>query len=1743
MSIVSFIKKASQIASISVFLALPNLSQAARTSSTDMQTYTQYPLFQNPNVPPISMLALSIDHQLFNKAYTDYTDLDGDGEDKPELTYKASVEYSGYFDPKLCYDYSGGQFSASSVMASGSCGGKWSGNFLNWVTMTRLDVLRWVLYGGKRSTDSGGVTVLERAHIPQDGHSYVKVFRAADAGIAMNSVTPYTDSVISFCNTTSESGTSESSNEPPVMQVAKGSWETWTLQELYQCDYGRGARAPETTDQLGGADFIVRVKVCTGAVRESFCKEYSPGNVKPVGLLQQYGETSNGIQFGLVSGSYDRPRSGGVLRSKIGPMSDEINLVNGEFKPSANGILKTLNLIQATRWERPKWRDCDAPGVDNSQLVNDDGNRKCAMWGNPISEIYAEALRYLAGATAGSTAFDADDSKSIYRPGMPKVAAWTDPFANRPLCTNCSVIVISTGLNSFDRDEIPAVPVAASLAADLNAATKEVGANEGLVATDFILAGQNIAGTSDLPTVDEDAATNGIQGAERRVCSPKPFLGLDQVSGVCPEVGSLQGGYGIAGLAFKAFTKDMRPTIGTGDSFFEKQNFRTYTLSLAESLPSLKFDLGGKVVTVLPFTQSSSNGNNGPYKASSIVNFKPGFLVGSLNDNDDDRAICRTAPTKEKCRWYGVRTGNTAKRGSFVINWEDSTWGNDYDQDGVQVLSYCIGPGADGCGADDDALNGADICENTGVSTVESQNPVAGGAILTTQPAPSACATAPGANTLLLRSEVVDTAAGFAIRFGWITAGTTVGTAGTNTPFYKNQNVNRNCLRGENCYANGWSRPQVVAYTADQNGTGAKLLENPLWYAAKYGNFEDTNNNGVPDNAVAAVPPVAPATVGTAAIPSEWDRLNLKGDPGSDGIPDAYFPVRNPNLLKEQLGQVFSRIAESVGSGTSAAVVSSSGEGPGAVFQAVYSESRDDKSDSNIKVRWNGTVRGLWLTPDGKFAEDTAPRDGLFSPSDKVVSFKYKVQERKTVLIRDGLERSLDEIQPIWDAEEELANVTDTQLATNRGYTDVGPGRYIFTWLDAGRDGIDATDEQAQFQFGAGGFSDTATGNWWWLNTDNVEEAKRIVNWTRGIDQGPVAADSTTTPPIVAQPAMRSRKLRFGSLPNGSPPPIRTARLGDIVNSSPLVVGAPSANIDLIYQDGSYTAFQQKYANRRNVVYVGSNSGLVHAFNGGFVKKPTAASPLRGFTKSSPGPGPAAPEHELGKELWAYAPKNLLPHLRWATEPNYTHVFYADGSPISADVRAFSDSDSDHPGGWGTILIVPFRLGGGPIQIKNRNNRNVRLAPGYVILDITNPEKPPEVIGEVVLPTDFLTDGSVTSTSPFVAGSVTKASYAFGRPAIVFNQKVGDGGAISYDYSLIIGSGPTNLQPEVHSTRKASVYTFDLKTIITNRGIAPGNAGTSVKEIATENTFISDMVTADFDLGGTSDAVYFGVSTGVPDASDSDAPNGSMTGALYKLPIEKAGPNGSNGIAQPSGEIDLTRAPTLFFDTGKPVTGRPGLSISGRNLPNVIFGTGRMLSRGDFVSGEGNSLYILDDISPFTVRAFDSAKLSSSTLPVTTGTSTNTAIDEYRTLNGERGVKLTLGTTSQNGGGQERNFTAPAIFRGIAILSQFQPDGDVCKALGSSKLAQINFANATASSVVVTGLGGGGATSGAGAGPSLYVPPDPPLCPQGSTGCSNAPPTATIISQDSTGSLNAASSIVVGTDGTGEQSWFEPREN
>jgi type IV pilus assembly protein PilY1 len=126
-------------------------------------------------------------------------------------------------------------------------------------------------------------------------------------------------------------------------------------------------------------------------------------------------------------------------------------------------------------------------------------------------------------------------------------------------------------------------------------------------------------------------------------------------------------------------------------------------------------------------------------------------------------------------------------------------------------------------------------------------------------------------------------------------------------------------------------------------------------------------------------------------------------------------------------------------------------------------------------------------------------------------------------------------------------------------------------------------------------------------------------------------------------------------------------KLGDIVYSAPVVVGAPSS----YRPEESYDEFRLKNEKRKSMVYVGANDGMLHGFDA-----------------------------ESGYEEWAFIPGNLLPRLKDLISPNYCHEYFVDLTPKAADVETGT--------GWKTVLIVGERGGGN----------------AYFCLDVTNPDNP-----------------------------------------------------------------------------------------------------------------------------------------------------------------------------------------------------------------------------------------------------------------------------------------------------------------------------------------------------------------------------------------------------------------------------------
>lgn len=1471
------------------------------------------PLIRNTTAPLV-MLVMSVDHELFKKAYSDYSDLDGDG--RLDTSYQDSFDYLGYFDSNWCYQYSGGRYIPVAEATGGNrhfcttSQAPWSGNFLNWATMTRMDVLRTVLFGGKRSVDSTSQTVLERAYIPRDVHAFVKVYRG---GIPAQYLTPFSDSEISICNVAaSENGT-------PEMRVARGAWPRWASTEVKQCQWSV-QNSPSTGNRLTTNDVYVEACV-TGkdAASTDRCELYPSGYSKPAGLLQKYGESGD-IRFGLISGSYDNNISGGLLRRNIGKIAgnsqsadDEIELSTGRFT-TEKGIIHNINRFRLAKYSfaQNRYTDCSTHGISVASFKSSRGTysaRHCSMWGNPLAELYLEALRYFAGETAPTSVFDTSNDgafvSDLTREG------WVSPMSAENACANCSIVVLSTGLNSFDSDELSSSADLPGMygTASVNQKTDEVGKHEygGRFAGEYLVGGSG----------------------STRQCTAKYLSGLSQAVGLCPEIPQLEGGYHISGLAFYGNTTDLRTDLdGT-------QKVKTYAIELAETIPGFTLDVGGKPFTFQPICQTSANFGSGSNN-----------FVGSGSDCSLTDVVVEELTLNES---------GQVVQGSLLFTWEDSLWGNDYDYDASSRIKFCV----------------AQQCNQTSDSTLYS----------------------PGFSTDKVRLAVQadDVFAGLNVRFSYTVTGS----------------VGRDGLQSDYAYK-GTDAFKVSDFTA--SGVAAGVLPRPLFLAAKYGGFIDLDGDGGPNFTAEGVI--------DGDDNREWDnRNNTSGALGADGLPDNYFFARNPALLATQLGQVLEDISSRVSSATNAALFANSSTGTGAVYQAMFQPSLDVNGK---KVTWGGILHSLFIDSNGHIREDGNGNAQLDDYStDKIVELffdpnagqsmvqRYTSSDGGITRVAEGALKSLSSLATIWDGREQLALLDN--LTSQRSYQGLASGgRHILTWLDGNNNQQVDSGEQLPF------ISETFSGKEGYLGV-STSELTTVVDYIRGQEQ----------------PGTRSRTIDFDGDSRDE-----VWRLGDIVHSTPRLVAAPDSRYDAHYGDSSYRAFRHQYLNRRHVLYVGANDGLIHAFNGGFWQE-SSYSYLRSGDDNEV-------RHPLGAELWSYAPMNLLPHLRWLTETDYPHIYYMDSEPMVFDANIFPD-DSDHPGGWGTVLVMGMRLGGGDIEVNvDGVTRTMRSA--WVVLDITNPEKPPKLLAEITH------QGLGFTTS---------------RPALVKHRTAGlnASGATDWDnpaqnqWYLVFGSGPAGSDSSARrSALEQGTSDQNLRVFIYDLARKEFVSGFDPLITSFPAAYAGDMVAEDWDRDYQDDAVYFGtVETG----------GEQLAGKLLRLKM----------AATPgSAVLDV------LLDTGQPIMAAP-LTLRDSGSHWIYSGTGRLLTNSDNrdtsahyfygvqepVNSTGNLTYGQVSQSSLVgvgdVEVFSDGRVrrqsASGYEPFMVGSQTIDSFDVLQDVIAEKGGwKLPLDYNGIDPGGRSIN-RASQLFSQI-LFTSYSPPSDSCSIDGNSALYAIHYQTGTA---------------------------------------------------------------------------------
>lgn len=792
-----------------------------------------------------------------------------------------------------------------------------------------------------------------------------------------------------------------------------------------------------------------------------------------------------------------------------------------------------------------------------------------------------------------------------------------------------------------------------------------------------------------------------------------------------------------------------------------------------------------------------------------------------------------------------------------------------------------------------------------------------------------------------------------------------------------------------------------VVYAFDDDPDARRSLQE----AARNGGFEDKNGNNLPD------------------MVEEYDE-------DEDGIPDTYFEAEDGYVLEEQLMQAITDILARASSGTAVSVLATSSEGEGTLTQAYFKPAVTVGVED---VKWVGFLHSLWVDSMGRLREDTdggAGTDpGLVLDTDKIVEFYFDSASGEAKFYRyavdadgnraftdvddDGeftegtdfytsTEHLLDELKPIWGAG---ANLAATSPAN----------RSIYTYLDMNHDGAVDVDEFVEFGINIAanikpylGVRDAAT--WDYLGAGFDDRVNNLINFILGYDTG-----------FTGSPDIRSRTI------DGL-----VWKLGDIVHSTPMTIGRPLDNYNMIYSDESYQDYFNTYKNRESVVYVGANDGMLHAFLlGSFISgdNPSTASTETSYLSKAVGTTEA-----YGDELWAYIPQTLLPHLKWLADPDYTHVYYVDLKPRIVDARIFND-DALHPNGWGTVLLGGLNMGGKHIWTDGEFDdgfgalaeANRDFDPVFFAIDITDPHNP-------TLLWEKNYSGLGLSTSiPTVARL--------------------DSGVIGLDGSdkgvwyATFGSGPTTY--EGTSDQDGRFYVVDLYTGNLLEDFT-GNA----------NAFMGSPITVDVRLNYNVDVGYIG---------DTHKSGNSWTdGSVFRLsiPINKA--DADNWVY----ETD----PTLWtffemFAANGPVTAAPAASIDAKGNFWVYVGTGRYFDDLDKVSVTTQYMYGIKDPN-YNSSMYSEADLVGHVV-LHSHLMDVTDIDVFtdKTISGG-GAAGTLGELinvmddmdgwrlSLDPG--ERILTEARVLGGIVLNPTYTPDSDPCGFGGDSNLLGLYYETGTA---------------------------------------------------------------------------------
>ncbi|MDD6546552.1 MAG: PilC/PilY family type IV pilus protein [Pseudomonadota bacterium] len=440
---------------------------------------------------------------------------------------------------------------------------------------------------------------------------------------------------------------------------------------------------------------------------ESVCHPYTASGsgrkyYVPEGLVQQRAHDNEAL-FGLITSGYMNKYnvSNGVVRSPVHNVSEELNS-DGSFGKSKDaaavcngtngsscGVLSTLNSLIVSGYSHAKgnWGTCFGNYVTWNPFFN--RNLSCPMWGNPLGAMLKASLDYFNGGVSQKV----DPEKlgndlqkdviidSVRRAPSPYSQKKNGELVYNSDCQNAINLVLSEEDNTHDNVKTTSNPAGynyiseVSMPADIAAAVDAIGDKEGITGGTYFI-GKNNSNDSD-----GESFYNGIT-------TLKTVRKLSSVAGLAPTGANDFGDYSMAGVALMsagnkidADVSEIRTACKRGEDGCIKGTSNvllTTVVSMAPSVPRFRIiSDSGQKVEIAPVCITILKNDTFDWTKHSVPGFPKGYYYNKKNSY-------QTCPIVDFYMDY-VRYGdnNNPVDMSFRINYEDSTYGTDWDEDAI----------------------------------------------------------------------------------------------------------------------------------------------------------------------------------------------------------------------------------------------------------------------------------------------------------------------------------------------------------------------------------------------------------------------------------------------------------------------------------------------------------------------------------------------------------------------------------------------------------------------------------------------------------------------------------------------------------------------------------------------------------------------------------------------------------------------------------------------------------------------------------------------------------------------------------------------------------------------------------------------------------------------------------------------------------------------------------------------------